>query len=212
VQAERPEKVEYYHIELETHDVIIAEGAFSESFIDDDSRAKFHNARDYYVRYPNRRLGLARYCAPRLDEGFEIDAARRQIALRAGLLRAADSPHIGPLQGFVDYVGSHRIVGWAQNPKIPEAPVCLDIFVGGELAGQTLANVYRMDLERAGFGSGRHGFEFTPSAGLGFSPAAIEVRRSFDGTVVELTAKARATQGPASPSPRETGRRRAACN
>jgi hypothetical protein len=35
VQAEQVEKVEYFHIELETHDVIIAEGALSESFLDD---------------------------------------------------------------------------------------------------------------------------------------------------------------------------------
>ncbi len=33
VQADRVEKVEYFHIELETHDVIIAEGALAESFI-----------------------------------------------------------------------------------------------------------------------------------------------------------------------------------
>ena len=44
VQAERVEKVEYFHIELDSHDVIIAEGALSESFIDDDSRGMFHNA------------------------------------------------------------------------------------------------------------------------------------------------------------------------
>ena len=31
MQAERVEQIEYFHIELETHDVIIAEGALSES-------------------------------------------------------------------------------------------------------------------------------------------------------------------------------------
>ena len=31
VQAERVDKVEYVHIELESHDVIIAEGALSET-------------------------------------------------------------------------------------------------------------------------------------------------------------------------------------
>ena len=45
VQAERVENVEYFHVELETHDVIIAEGALSETFIDEDSRGMFHNAR-----------------------------------------------------------------------------------------------------------------------------------------------------------------------
>src|SRR5215469_4289738 len=39
--GEAEEEVEYFHIELDTHDVIIAEGALSESFIDDDSRDTF---------------------------------------------------------------------------------------------------------------------------------------------------------------------------
>ena len=51
VQADRVEKVEYFHIELETHDVIIAEGALAESFIDDDSRGMFSNAHEYRQLY-----------------------------------------------------------------------------------------------------------------------------------------------------------------
>ena len=56
-----------------------------------------------------------------------------------------------------------RIAGWAQNPDHPEAPVCLEIYAGGRLIGQVLANRYREDLERAGLGSGCHGFEFAPA-------------------------------------------------
>ena len=44
VQADRVEKVEYFHVELETHNVIFAEGALSRDFFDDDSRGMFHNA------------------------------------------------------------------------------------------------------------------------------------------------------------------------
>jgi hypothetical protein len=33
--------------------VIIGEGAYSESVIDDDNRGMFHNARDYLKLYPN---------------------------------------------------------------------------------------------------------------------------------------------------------------
>jgi len=51
VQAERVDQVEYFHIELTSHDVIIAEGAFSESFIDDDSRDMFHNVHEYREAY-----------------------------------------------------------------------------------------------------------------------------------------------------------------
>ena len=41
------ERVSYFHIELETHDVIFAEGAPSETFIDDNSRGMFHNAHEF---------------------------------------------------------------------------------------------------------------------------------------------------------------------
>ena len=46
----------------------------------------------------------------------------------------------------VDRLTLHIIEGWAQNAEHPEAPVCLDIFAGGELIGQVLANRYREDL------------------------------------------------------------------
>ena len=54
-----------------------------------------------------------------------------------------------------------------------------------QLIGQVLANRYREDLERTGVGSGRHGFEFIPPAGLTFAPDAVDVRRSLDGVALE---------------------------
>ncbi len=80
VQAEHADKVEYFHIELETHDVIIAEGALSESFIDDDSRGMFHNAPEFHALYPQAARNAAQYCAPRLEDGNEVEAVRRRIA------------------------------------------------------------------------------------------------------------------------------------
>jgi glycosyltransferase involved in cell wall biosynthesis len=90
VQAEAVDSVEYFHIELETHDVILAEGAPSESFVDDNSRGMFHNAHEFVARYPDRPRGPPRYCAPRPYWGDEIAAARRHIALRAGIPFAAN--------------------------------------------------------------------------------------------------------------------------
>ena len=68
VQAERVESVEYFHIELDSHDVIIAEGAPSESFIDDDSRGMFHNAHEY--RGSIRRQRTAARIARRAARGL----------------------------------------------------------------------------------------------------------------------------------------------
>jgi hypothetical protein len=77
VQVKRVEKIEYFHIELETHNVIVAEGALSASFIDDDNRNMFHNAHEYRALYPDAPQASVRYCAPRRDEGYAVEAARR---------------------------------------------------------------------------------------------------------------------------------------
>ena len=111
------------------------------------------------------------------------------IAERAGLC-AAPAP-AGELRGFVDHVEAKRIMGWAQSADHPEAPVCLDIYAGGRLIGQVLANRYREDLKRTGLGSGCHGFDFALPAGLQAAPEAIEVRRSLDGAVLMCAARPR---------------------
>jgi hypothetical protein len=185
VQAERVEQLEYFHVELETHDVIVAEGAPSESFIDDDSRSMFHNAHEYRTLYPNAPPAVsAQYCAPRLGDGYEVEAARQGIALRAGLRSISDEPFAGTLHGFVDRVTSQVIEGWAQNVDHPEAPVCLDILVHGRLIGRVLANRYREDLKRAGRGSGHHSFRFVVPTGTDFTVGSAVVQRSLDGIVL----------------------------
>jgi hypothetical protein len=191
VQAEQVDEVDYVHIELETHDVIIAEDALSETFLDDNSRMMFHNAAEYYELYPDAATAPAGYCAPRRDDGFEVEAVRRRIAVRAGLSAHDDTQHAGTLRGYVDLMSPERIAGWAQAVDYPDAPVCLDIRAGGELLGQVLANRYREDLAEAGIGNGCHGFEFIPPARLTVSSADIEVRRSIDGAEVELSLEAR---------------------
>jgi hypothetical protein len=185
VQAEHVEGVEYFHVELDTHDVIIAEGALSESFIDDDSRGMFHYAHEYGALYADEIREPVRYCAPRLGEGYEVEAARIRLAQRAGLRSAAEAPRLGALRGCIDCIRATSIAGWAQNSDAPEAPVCLDVFVHAKLVGRVLANTYRDDLARADLGSGRHAFNFIPPAGFDFSADAVEVRRSLDGASLQ---------------------------
>ncbi len=201
LRAASVESVEYFHIELDNHDVIIAEGALAESFIDDDSRDLFHNADEHRRLYPDTAKEAAQYCAPRLQEGYEVEAVRRRIAMRAGLDEAVP---VGNLRGHVDRITAKCVAGWAQNLDHPEAPVCLDIVVGGVLVGRVLANRYRKDLQTAGTGSGRHSFEFKLPPKLVFAPEDVEVRRSLDGVALELTTEAQRTLR------HRAGRRRAA--
>jgi hypothetical protein len=182
VQAEQVETVEYFHVELDSHDVIIAEGALAESYIDDDNRGMFHNAQDYVALHREAISAQAHYCAPRLDDGYEVERIRQRIALRAGFLSGSDGERTSALRGYIDEVSSTRIAGWAQNPDHPGTPVCLDIFADGRVIGQVLANDYRADLWRAGIGSGHHAFAFVPLQDIAL--ARIEVRRSLDGAVL----------------------------
>ena len=191
VRAEGVHSIEYFHIELETHDVIIAEGALSESFIDDDSRFLFHNAHEYRALYPDRAKEVARYCASRLCDGYEVEAVRKRIAVRAGLISEEAIPSTGGLRGYIDRVSPDLVEGWAQNTDYPEAPVCLDLYAGGRLMAQVLANRYREDLKRAGIGSGHHSFAFTLPDGLAFASNAVEVRRSLDGAVLPASERAK---------------------
>ncbi|HEX7389592.1 MAG TPA: Hint domain-containing protein, partial [Acidiphilium sp.] len=88
-QAERVDMVEYFHLELETHDVIIAEGALSESFVDDDSRGMFHNAKTYDTLYPDSPIIPPRYCAPRVEDGELLEAIRNRLLRRTNQQQAA---------------------------------------------------------------------------------------------------------------------------
>ena len=75
---DRAREVTIYHIELETHDVLIADGAPAESYRDDGNRWQFRNA--------NSGWGLAPQpaCAPVLTGGPIVDAVWRRLLDRTG--------------------------------------------------------------------------------------------------------------------------------
>jgi hypothetical protein len=81
VQDDSVAEIRYFHLEFEAHTVIFAEGAASESFVDDESRNMFDNAAEYRRLYT--RAGTprpARFYAPRIEEGAAIEAVRRRLA------------------------------------------------------------------------------------------------------------------------------------
>jgi hypothetical protein len=82
VQERGLERVDYFHVELDTHDVLLAEGAPSESYLDDDSRGMFHNVSEFAALYPDAPdPGL--FCAPKVDEGYELEAIRQRLSVVA---------------------------------------------------------------------------------------------------------------------------------
>jgi len=91
-QLEAVDTLEYFHLELDTHDVILAEGALSESFVDDGGRDLFQNAGQYRVLYPNAVPKPPRYCAPRLDAGELVETVHARLLARARALGLAAPP------------------------------------------------------------------------------------------------------------------------
>jgi hypothetical protein len=93
VKTEGLEEIHYFHIELDEHDVIVAEGALAETYIDDDNRGMFHNVAEFHGLYPNATMQRpVRYCAPRLEEGLALEALRRKLSWRARRLRSDGGP------------------------------------------------------------------------------------------------------------------------
>jgi hypothetical protein len=81
-------RVDYIHIELAEHRVIWAEGAPSETYLDDDNRGMFHNAGEFAALYGTE-TPRPQYYAPRIEAGFELEAIRMRLTLLADSQAAA---------------------------------------------------------------------------------------------------------------------------
>ena len=75
---DRAQEVELYHIELETHDVLLANGAPAESYRDDGNRWLFQNTNSGWD------LPAQTPCAPVLTGGPVVDALWRRLLDRDG--------------------------------------------------------------------------------------------------------------------------------
>ena len=177
----------YWHVELDSHDVLVAEGAPAESYLDDHNRGIFHNAHSFQALYPDACRTEPAYCAPRVEHGYALQRVRRRLAERAGLPLAAPR-QLGALRGRVEgfEAGEHdevRVWGWAQSLAYPDAPVCLEVLVDGAVVALGYAKAYRADLAAAGIGDGRHAFDVALPPALP-GGAAVTVRRAADGAML----------------------------
>ena len=162
--------VSYVHVEVAGHDLIAAEGAWAETFVDRVGRGLFDNAAEYAALYPNE--PARSWPAPaRFASGGD---ALRQIRASLGLREAPETG--GRLIGFVERVGrvagGWRVEGWAHDGGGP-----VTLLVDGVVVR---AECWRADLVRAGIGDGRAGFDVVVAR-----PAA-SVTRAADGAALSL--------------------------
>ncbi|MEE3502592.1 Hint domain-containing protein [Acidiphilium acidophilum] len=176
--ADDIDPVNYVHIELETHEMIFAEGAAAESFVDCDSRMLFQNVDTFRTLYPQDSRPSWAFCAPRHEGGLQVEHIRRAIAVRAGIEQA---PVPGPLIGFVDLALRNRITGWAIDQANPAEPVELELLDGEALIMRFLAQSFRQDIVDAGLGDGCAGFDLAlPIALAPDQPHELHIRRVSD--------------------------------
>jgi hypothetical protein len=90
------QEVQLYHIELEMHDVLVANGAAAESYRDDGNRWLFRNANSGWDLPPQTP------CAPVLTGGVVVDAAWRRLLERAGPWRGVPMTDDPDLHLLVD--------------------------------------------------------------------------------------------------------------
>jgi len=170
--------VEYYHIEMGGHELVFAEGAPSETFVDLGTRAIFDNADEYALLF-GAEQATAGAALPRVEEGYQLEAIRRRLARTAGIAQQTAS---GALVGNIESLDSGVLTGWVTD-RASQAPVEVDVLVDGEVVARVLANRYRADLEKAGLAEGRCGFS------VALPPAAeslgqITLRRCTDGSLI----------------------------
>jgi hypothetical protein len=109
IVADEVESVRYYHVELDSHDVLLAEGLPCESYLDDGNRATFANAEgaaELHGRLDPKSWDDA--CAPLVAAGSQLAEVRQRLHARAlelgwtqseepELHLAADGAQVAPL-------------------------------------------------------------------------------------------------------------------
>jgi hypothetical protein len=172
----------YYNIELDSHDVVFAEGAPAETFLDRDCRNMFQNAAEYDALYPEAEPDPApAFFARRVEDGAALAAILARLAMRAG---QAGSPAAAAaaLSGVVEHADRHGLSGWATDEA---GPVTLEIGIDGRPAARILANRARTDLTGVGDGTGRASFALAWDKPLdGTTRHLVTVQRAADGHVL----------------------------
>ncbi|MDA8252064.1 MAG: Hint domain-containing protein [Rhodospirillales bacterium] len=116
VQEPRTGRIRYLHIELGSHDVVLAEGLPAESYLDTGNRAAFDNGGKVQALHPDfaARRWNERGCAPLLLGGAAVAHEFARLRARAEALGYAltAAPDLRVLVGGVAVPARHRAPGW----------------------------------------------------------------------------------------------------
>jgi uncharacterized cupin superfamily protein len=94
IQPEKTEEITYWHVELERHDILLAEGLPCESYLDTGNRAAFANGGAIAHLHPDfsEHMWEAKACAELVVTGPRLEAVRQRLNARTAIepaIRAA---------------------------------------------------------------------------------------------------------------------------
>lgn len=160
IQDFNRERFEYFHIELEQFDILLAEGVPAESYVDTGNRAMFQNARTVALR-PDFGPSNGRAAVPGrevLRPGPGLDQIRRRLLARAESMTNSTRVSHPDLRLKVDGKVMHPIQD-GQTPGVvrfalpaDRAPVgCIQILSRSAIVRET-THLARRDLRQIGVG------------------------------------------------------------
>jgi hypothetical protein len=83
VQQVNQRQVEYWHVELDAHDIVLAEGLAVESYLDSGNRTGFDNGGVFVEAHPDfRPKHWAATCLPLVEQGPQVARARARLSER----------------------------------------------------------------------------------------------------------------------------------
>jgi hypothetical protein len=88
IRQETCDRISYWHVELDRHGVMLAEGLPAESYLDTGNRAAFANGGALVALHPDFALGIweSQACAPLVRDGAGRVAARARLLRNAAAL------------------------------------------------------------------------------------------------------------------------------
>jgi len=140
VQDHEIHSIRYYHVELKTHGILLAEGAAAESYLDTGHRGVFSNAAAPLILHPDlmQMRRQARSVAPVVTGGEELAAIRAQLHARKLMLgySVAEAPLLALKHNEIllqPTESSPGRVTFALPADTAEAILCCPVFVPAEV-------------------------------------------------------------------------------
>ena len=106
--------------------------------------------------------------------------------LKFGRLRTKNKPALNSIVAHVDQIGPNFLRGWAADRDQPGKALHLKFFLDDHLVAEGEASSQRDDLRQAGYGEGRHAFQFPVPTKAVFCAERLVVKTLKEGSEVVI--------------------------